>query len=127
MCDERGYGHCDNYVCRDCIGNKSLYEYIKNNDQMNICYYCHNHRKVVAIEELLKPIMSGTRFEYDEAVNCLGYQDGEYLGKTFDAYDLIYDKLIDELMIDNESILNDLVETIGDTVWCQANPYSEKE
>lgn len=128
MCEERGYGHCTNYVCRNCIGNKSLHEYIKNNGHMGICYYCHNRRKVVTIEELLKPIMSGIRFEYDEAANCLGYQDGEYVGQTFDTYNLIFDKIIDELMIDNKSILSDLVDTIDDNIlWCEINPYSEKE
>ena len=128
MCEERGYGHCTNYVCRNCIGNKSLHEYIKNNGHMGICYYCHNRRKVVTIEELLKPIMSGIRFEYDEAANCLGYQDGEYVGQTFDTYNLIFDKIIDELMIDNKSILSDLVDTIDDNIlWCEINlPYHRK-
>lgn len=24
ICEERGYGHCYNHVCRDCIGNEVL-------------------------------------------------------------------------------------------------------
>ena len=37
---ERGYGDSDKKLCHECIGNKSLKEYIKANGYVCTCDYC---------------------------------------------------------------------------------------
>ena len=126
-CIERGYGDNPNEVCRDCIGNKDLQNYITQNGYMSTCHYCKRRRKVVTIGSLMNPIMSGIRFSYEHANDCLGYVDGEYVGTTYSSYDLIYSELIYELSIENDEILKDIYETLEDEVWCEADPYADKK
>ena len=59
MYHKRGYRTCDKKVCRDCIGNHSLKAYIKEYGEMSTCDYCNCRRKVVTIDTLMEPIMSG--------------------------------------------------------------------
>lgn len=124
MCQERGYGHCDRYVCRDCIGNKALKEYISNKGIMAYCNYCRQRRKVVTVENLLEPIMSGINFQYENADNY--YFDGE-TPTSVTTYELIHYELSDELQITSEELLDDISNTIDDISWCEVNPYEEKE
>lgn len=121
--EERGYAHCDRYVCRDCVGNKVLQKYISNNGHMAHCHYCGQRRKIVTVEDLLEPIMSGINFLYENANNY--YFDGE-TPPSVSTYELIHYELSDELQITNEELLDDLYNTIDDISWCKADPYAER-
>lgn len=122
--EERGYGHCEKEVCKDCVGNKSLQKYISANGHMSICNYCGKRRKVVTVEDLLEPIMVGIRFEYDNADDY--YCDGE-LPRCFDTYDLIHEKIADDLQIYNDELLDDISNTIDNVNWCTVDPYGDKK
>lgn len=124
---DRGYGENKKEVCRDCVRNKDLQLYIKDNGYMSTCCYCNKKRKVVTIESLLEPIMSGIYFEYEHAEDSLGVCDGEYVGTTYSSYDLIHEELVDELNIDNYNLLNDISNTMIDFCWCKINPYMDKQ
>lgn len=124
MCQERGYAHCDRSVCRDCVGNKVLKKYISKNGHMAHCRYCGQRRKVVTVENLLEPIMSGINFQYENADNY--YFDGE-TPSSVNTYELIHYELSDELQITNSELLDDISNTIDDISWCEANPYIEKK
>lgn len=121
---ERGYGECDKLVCRDCVESKSLQKFISDTGHISTCDYCHKRRKVVTIEDLMEPIMSGIRFSYDLAVNCLPYTDGEYIGTTYTSQELI-SEIYDELMISDENIIDDIINTMYDNVWCRRDPFGE--
>lgn len=123
-CEERGFGHCEKVVCRDCVGNKSLQKHIATHGYMSTCDYCGKRRKVVTVEELINPIMSGIHFEYENADNY--YFDGS-LPNCVSTYELIHYEIADDLQIDNIELLDDISDTIDDVNWCAVNPYSEKE
>lgn len=124
MCQERGYAHCDRYVCRDCVGNKALQKYISNNGHMARCHYCGKRRKIVTVEDLLAPIMSGIKFQYENADN---YNfDGE-IPSSVHTYELIHYELSDDLQITSKELLDDISNTIDGIYWCETDPYIEKQ
>ena len=64
---ERGYGDSDKKLCHECIGNKSLKEYIKANGYVCTCDYCGQRRKAVNLDSFMVIIMSGVNFLYTHA------------------------------------------------------------
>lgn len=118
----------EKYICRDCVGNIHLKEYIKKYGNMSKCSYCGNKRKVVTLEDLLEhKIMQGIYFAYDEADNCLGRWDGEYVAQTFDTYDLIHEELADEFYFQYDNIADDICDLMDNRIWCHADPYGETQ
>lgn len=118
----------EKYICRDCVGNIHLKEYIKKYGNMSKCSYCGNKRKVVTLEDLLEhKIMQGIYFAYDEADNCLGRWDGEYVAQTFDTYDLIHEELVDEFYFQYDNIADDICDLMDNRIWCHADPYGETQ
>ena len=127
MYHKRGYRTCDKKVCRDCIGNHSLKAYIKEYGEMSTCDYCNCRRKVVTIDTLMEPIMSGIHSEYDLAINCMEYDNGQYIGKTYDTYDLLHYELCDDLNLLNDKIYDDIINTMYDETWCHIDPYNDPQ
>lgn len=118
----------EKHICRDCVGNVHLKEYIKKYGVMSKCSYCGNKRKSVTLKDLLEnKIMNGIYFAYDEADNCLGWCDGEYASQTYDTYDLIHDELAGELNFRNDNIADDICDLMDDRTWCHADPYGETQ
>lgn len=126
-CEERGYGHSEKRVCHECMGDESLKKYIKENGSLAQCDYCGRKRKCVTIEDLMPAIMGGIYYLYDKADNWMPCDQGVYQGDTFDTYDLIFEKMCDELNVDNEEILDDIVNIMSDECWCVTDPYEDKE
>lgn len=106
---ERGYGDSDKKLCHECIGNKSLKEYIKANGYVCTCDYCGQRRKAVNLDSFMVIIMSGVNFLYTHAVNELPCDSGEYIGKTYTTAQLIFEELRDEIDAQDERILKDIV------------------
>ena len=105
---ERGYGDSDKKLCHECIGNKSLKEYIKANGYVCTCDYCGQRRKAVNLDSFMVIIMSGVNFLYTHAVNELPCDSGEYIGKTYTTAQLIFEELRDEIDAQDERILKDI-------------------
>lgn len=124
---ERGYGDSDKKLCHECIGNKSLKEYIKANGYVCTCDYCGQRRKAVNLDSFMVTIMSGVNFLYTHAVNELPCDSGEYIGKTYTTAQLIFEELRDEIDAQDERILKDIVEIMYDDIWCDADPFSDRE
>ena len=124
---ERGYGDSDKKLCHECIGNKSLKEYIKANGYVCTCDYCGQRRKAVNLDSFMVIIMSGVNFLYTHAVNELPCDSGEYIGKTYTTAQLIFEELRDEIDAQDERILKDIVEIMYDDIWCDADPFSDRE
>lgn len=124
---ERGYGQCGKVLCHECIGNLSLKSYIKENGKIGICHYCGKRRLSMQIEDFMPAIMNGIHYLYEPAANQLPCDSGEYVGKTYSNEDIVFGYLYDEIDAADERILYDVVDTLDDEVWCDANPFSETE
>lgn len=124
LCAERGYGHCDKKVCRDCVGNRQLKELIKNKGYMGRCDYCGQRRKVVELEALFELIISGIKFSYESADDYLF--EGKYLVETYDRYDVAHD-IADEAEIENQDLIDDIVNTLADETWCKKDAFYESD
>lgn len=71
--------------------------------------------------------MDGVRFEYEEAVECMGVEKGEFIGAdTCDTYDLLYEVLGPDMEL-NDDLFDDIVETVNNTTWCERDPYQLRE
>lgn len=71
--------------------------------------------------------MSGVNFLYTHAANELPCDSGEYIGKTYTTAQLIFEELRDEIDAQDERILKDIVEIMYDDIWCDADPFSDRE
>lgn len=124
---ERGYGSIDNLVCEDCVGDYALKQFVIDNGDEGTCDYCNSERICIDVETLIGKIMDGVRFEYEEAVECMGVEKGEFIGAdTWDTYDLLYEVLGPDMEL-NDNLLDDIVKTVSDTTWCSRDPYQLRE
>lgn len=118
--EERGFGSIDTTVCEHCVNEYVLKQYVIDNGRQDICDYCDAEAICIDTEQLMEQIMDGIRFKYSRAVDELGYNDGEYVGETYDSSDVIDDVLCDAV---RDEVLSDLSNIINDEIWCDYNPY----
>lgn len=113
-------------VCHECIGNKSLKEFIKAEGKKQPCSYCGRYRKAVGFDSFYDAIMDGVCYAYSRAVDELPVDEGEYVGKTYTSQDLINDELSDEIAANDDRILDDIVEIMPDETWCDKDPFDNR-
>jgi hypothetical protein len=115
-------GVCDmEYICHNCIGEEYLKSYIKKNGIQHECSYCKKNKKAVEFEKIIDIIEDGFLYLYDDPINGLGWEDGEYVEGTsavLDSYDLL-----SEYFDVNENVLHDLNDCFPDHQWCKKDFY----
>lgn len=127
--EEQGFNcQFDKYVCFDCIGNYAISEFIRTNAEEHSCDYCGREDESqpisVHIEVVMQLIVDGIRSEWgDPNDECVGWDGGWVGARVLDNYDLIYDELGYELMIDNEELNDDIINSMNDQQWCEIDPY----
>ena len=57
--DNREMAEIERNVCHECIGNKSLKEFIKAEGKKQTCSYCGRYRKAVGFDSFYDAIMDG--------------------------------------------------------------------
>lgn len=125
--EERGYGSIDKLVCIDCVGDYALKQFITDNSSRGICHYCSSGGICIEVELLIGKIMDGICYEYERAIECMGIEKGEYMGAyTWDTWDLLYDELGVDMEL-NDDLLDDIVQTVNETTWCERDPYQLRE
>ena len=116
------------FVCSHHIKDDYIKKFILDNGKKGKCDYCECNRKVIELSEVLKLIVVGIDYYYEDA------NDSRYLrksgkhgldGDTFDSYDLFYeDKL--GLLIDFD-LLEDIHEYLKtDIIYCLKNEYTSE-
>jgi hypothetical protein len=124
--EERGYGEDDRFVCSNCIGCYDLENLVIENGLEEQCDFCASTAMCVTLETLASDIMDGIRFEYQEAIQIMGQERGEYIGaNTFDTYDLL-EKLDAEMEL-NVGVLDALKDIFTMKTWCEYDPYVLRE
>ncbi|WMJ77324.1 MULTISPECIES: HEPN-associated N-terminal domain-containing protein [unclassified Sedimentibacter] len=121
------YKSINKKVCSNCVGERYLKQFVIDNGKCDKCDYCGSDEICISVEDLISEIISGIEYEYDRAVDTMSWDHGEYVGaKTWDTYNLIYDKLGCELPLEDD-LIKDIYETIDDDTWCERDPYQLRE
>lgn len=112
--EERGYGDTDKVVCAGCITEPYILKKIKYSGKKGKCSYCGRKRNVLPMEDVLKIIVSALREEYESADSAVPWDaDIHYYAEHIPMmWETICYDLNDYLLIENETILNDMVDLI---------------
>jgi hypothetical protein len=123
---EKGYQFMEEkYVCHYCFEDYAVKAFIKNNSVRNHCDYCRrtSRRPIAAFMiDVLDFIMEGVNTEWDDPVNCVGWEGGWVGAEVYDSYDMIHDDMW-ELDIQEETLKADLLEAFSHRQWCEIDPY----
>jgi len=117
----------DKYVCTECFSDYAIKEFIEQNAFNENCSYCSNESDepiAAPLEEVIEFIREGLETEWDNPVNCVGWEsaEGGWMGaRVIDSFELIYEE-IEELQGTNEKVLDDIIYIL-DQEWCQRDPY----
>jgi len=117
----------DKYVCAECFSDYAIKEFIEQNVFDEKCSYCSNKSDepiAAPLEEVIEFIREGLETEWDNPVNCVGWEsaEGGWMGaRVIDSYELITVE-IEELQGSNQDVLDD-ISYILDQEWCQRDPY----
>jgi hypothetical protein len=71
-------------------------------------------------------VYAGAVFQYYSHVENEGMswdqEDGRYVGSTYDTWDLVKDEIGEPS--NNEAVVQEIIDSLGDNVWCEKNPYA---
>ncbi|MBO5621620.1 MAG: RES domain-containing protein [Butyrivibrio sp.] len=114
--EERGYGDTDKVVCAGCIPEPYISQRIKYSGNREKCSYCGRRRNVLPMEDVLKIIVSALREEYESADSVVPWDSEihDYAEHVPVMWETICYDLNDYLLIEDETILNDMVDLIRD-------------
>ena len=117
----------DKYVCAECFSDYAIKEFIEQNAFSEKCSYCSNESDepiAAPLEEVIDFIREGLEMEWDNPVNCVGWEsaEGGWMGaRVIDSYELLTEE-IEELQDTNQNVLDDIIYIL-DQEWCQRDPY----
>jgi hypothetical protein len=119
--ESQGWHFSEKHVCVRCVKEAYLKTIIRAASRTIECDFCSGTR-AAPFDALMEVIGQTWRQYYTPAVNHLSYdhEDG-YFGTTYDTWDVVFDDFSD--VSDNEDVLNEIIESIGDETWCKVNPY----
>ncbi len=122
----------DKYVCADCFTDPFIKNFINANSFDEKCSYCLNESDepiAASLEEVVGFIREGIETEWDNPVNCVGWEsaEGGWMGaNVIDSYELVHDE-IEELYHDTKTDILDDIAFELDQEWCQRDPYGLPE
>ncbi len=119
--ERRGFGDINKNICADCIEDEYLKSWIEEHAQEeDVCDYCGEIHKVVDMTDLMYEIKKAIDKYYDDANQCMGWIDGEYVGNTYFTEEM-FDTFAE--YIGNDDVIKDITEALNDITWCKENPY----
>ena len=126
---DQGWSLTDTTVCHRCLSDSYLREMAKDNASEHECSYCErvSRKDPIAIpfDELMGVIGEAVFQYYDHCENeaiAWDREDEQYVGTTYQTYELVHWEI--PTPSDREDVLDDIVDSLGDNVWCDKNPYS---
>jgi hypothetical protein len=118
----------EKYVCRECINDYAIQDFIEGELEEDICSYCgktSNSGPIAAkIDNIINFIIHGIQSEWDDPRNCMSWEskEGGWIGaEVLDIYDLLFYTI--GLEIDNDELRDDIAQSILQDEWCKADPY----
>lgn len=117
------------FVCANHFQDSFINKKIKEVGSKGICSYCNKNRIVVELSELLKLIVIGIEYLFEDPNDSRYYnKDGihGFDGNTFDFYDLWYEDYLD-LRIENNKLIEDIYSYLSnDTLYCYKDEYTSE-
>lgn len=117
------------FVCANHFQDSFINKKIKEVGSKRICSYCNKNRIVVELSELLKLIVIGIEYLFEDPNDSRYYnKDGihGFDGNTFDFYDLWYEDYLD-LRIENNKLIEDIYSYLSnDTLYCYKDEYTSE-
>ena len=113
-------------VCPDCIRERWLAAYIRQNADQNACDFCEQSSdEPIAIElnEMMDHIRERIECIYEDPANSVGYDsaEGGYHLPTMDTYELLDNVGLD---VEDDALRDELANGIGLSEWVRRNPYA---
>ena len=124
--NDHEYGRLAGRVCYKCFNEPGLENFIKRYGEGIGCDYCQSKSKSHEMSEVMKHILTRIFLEYDEPVNCMGYdgREGGYLGaETYDSYDILEQVGLDT---NNQNLFEEIANNLPVDFWCDESPYQER-
>jgi RES domain-containing protein len=117
------------FVCPNHFQDSFINKKIKEVGSKGICSYCNKNRIVIELSELLKLIVIGIEYLFEDPNDSRYYnKDGihGFDGNTFDFYDLWYEDYLD-LRIENNKLIEDIYSYLSnDTLYCFKDEYTSE-
>ncbi len=125
---ELGYSSSgDKYVCSNCFGNDIIKKFIKRSKKENYCNYCNRKAKKpisTHLDKVIEFLLEGIYTEWEDPNDSVGWDDGWVGATVISGDELIYDYLWDDIDAQNDTLLDDIADSLRDGEWCRQNPYS---
>lgn len=121
--EARGWRSFGGDVCAECVGEDFLASYVTENATAERCDFCGraaDHPIAVDSDDVMDLVGRGLYREWTHPVQVMGRADGEWVGITYDAWDVL-----EAVGIDTGSDFGEKVaDAFLDDLWCEADPYA---
>lgn len=131
---ELGYGDVPNKtVCAECISDYALKAFVREEADENECSYCSkefDEPNAIALVQLVDYICECIHTEWQDPVECMGWEgaEGGYQGApVYTGYELVTEQIEELCYMDNMELLEDIASSLGDSSWCQRDPYGLRD
>ena len=115
------------FVCGECIDDLGIINFISFVGTEGKCSFCDEEpSKVAPLDDVTEHMETCLKEEYDDALNWLYYdrETGDFIGRTWDTWDLITDDIGLNLPNDYDGkLLREIIDRLPEIVWCEAKPY----
>jgi hypothetical protein len=123
--EERGWDDIGTTLCSACVSDIALIRTIEATGGLERCDYCgehpHSPSASAPIEIVLALVVYGLRFEYEDPIEQMAWDEGEYVGGAiYNTSDLLWELEVSE----HQHVVDALVDAIVTTQWCQRDPYA---
>ena len=119
--------HQGPFVCTDCINEPGIQDFIEQNKVELKCSFCDEESSSAALlDNVAEHMKESLKYEYDDALEWFFYdrEEGGYIGKTWDSFDLLVEEI--ELDLPNDidgRLLLEIIDRLPGITWCEADPH----
>ncbi|MDB4925484.1 HEPN-associated N-terminal domain-containing protein [Mucilaginibacter sp.] len=118
----------DRPLCSNHITDNPIKAFIKKTGSIGECSYCGKKKNVTSFIKVASFIKKGILRFYGDANNegcSWDKEEQKSLVATYDTEELLKDKI--NLRVDNDLLMCDLIDYLGDGTWCKLDPYGDDE
>ena len=119
--------HQGQFVCTECINEPGIQDFIEQYKVEVKCSFCDEESSAAALlDNVAEHMKESLKYEYDDALEWFFYdhEEGGYIGKTWDSYDLLLEEI--ELDLPNDAdgkLLQEIIDRLPQRDWCDSRPY----